>query len=49
MFDLEQFKHDLEQIEVSKAEKTKLERNLNTMEHTQFRGGVGSLWLACGH
>ena len=46
VFDMEQFKHELEQIEVSKADKTKPERNLNTKEHTQFRGGVGSLgWL----
>ena len=46
-FDMEQFKHELEQIEVSKADKTKPERNLNTKEHTQFRGGAGSLgWLA---
>ena len=46
VFDTEQFKHELEQIEVSKADKTLPERNLNTIEHTQFRGGVGSLgWL----
>ena len=46
VFDMEQFKHELEQIEVSKADKTKPERQLNTKEHTQFRGGVGSLgWL----
>ena len=46
VFDLEQFKHELEQLEVSKADKTKPERSLNSKEHTQFRGGVGSLsWL----
>ena len=46
VFDMEQFKHELEQIEVSNADKTKPERNLNTKEHTQFRGGVGCLgWL----
>ena len=46
VFDMEQYKHELEQIEVSKAEKTKLERILNSKEDTQFRGGVGSLgWL----
>ena len=28
---------------MSKADKTKPERNLKTKEHTQFRGGVGSL------
>ena len=45
-FDMEQYKHELEQIEVSQAEKTKLERILNSKERTQFRGGVGSLgWL----
>ena len=46
VFDMEQNEHELEQIEVSKAEKTKPERILNSKEHTQFRGGVGSLgWL----
>ena len=46
VFDMEQFKHELEQIEVSKADKTKPERNLNTRKHTHFWGGVGSLgWL----
>ena len=43
VFDMEQYKHELEQIEVSKADKAKLERLLNSKEHTQFRGGVGSL------
>ena len=44
VFDMEQYKHELEQIEVSsKADKTKPERLLNSKEHTQFRGGVGSL------
>ena len=43
VFDMEQYKHELEQIEVSKADKTKPERILNSKEHTQFRGGVGSL------
>ena len=42
-FDMEQYKHELEQVEVSKAEKTKPERILKSKEHTQFRGGVGSL------
>ena len=46
VFDMEQFKHELEQIEVSKADKTKPERSLNSKEQTQFRGGVWSLgWL----
>ena len=46
VFDIEQYKHELEQIEVSKARKTKPERILNSKEHTQFRGSVGSLgWL----
>ena len=39
--DMEQYKH--EQIDVYKADKTKPERVLNSKEHTQFRGGVGSL------
>ena len=43
VFDMEQYKHELEQIEVSKADRTKPERLLNSKEHTQFRGGVGSL------
>ena len=38
--DMEQYKHELEQIDVSKADKTKPERVLNSREHTQFRGGV---------
>ena len=46
--DMEQYKHELEQIDVSKADKTKPERVLNSKEHTQFRGGVGSLGLVCG-
>ena len=46
VFDTVQFKHELEQIEVSKADKTKPERILNSKEHTELRGGVGSLgWL----
>ena len=46
VFDMEQVKHEVEQNDVSKADKTKPERNLNTKDHTQFRGGVGSLgWL----
>ena len=49
VFDMEQFKHELEQIEVSKADKTKPERNLNTKEHAQFRGGVGSLGWFVDH
>ena len=45
--DMEQYKHELEQIDVSKADKTKPERVLNLKEHTQFRGGVGGLgWFA---
>ena len=43
VFDMEQYKHELEQIDVSKADKTKPERILNSKEHTQFRRGVGSL------
>ena len=43
VFDIEQYKHELEPIEVSEADKTKLERILNSKEHTQFRGAVGSL------
>ena len=49
VFDMEQFKHEFEQNEVSKADKTKPERNLNTKEHTQFRGGVGSLGWFVDH
>ena len=36
-FDMEQFKHKLEQIEVSKADKTKPERNLKHESHDHFR------------
>ena len=47
--DMEQYKHELEQIDVSKADKTKPERVLNSKEHTQFRGGVGSLCWFVDH
>ena len=43
VFNMEQYKHELEQIEVSKADRTKSECLLNSKEHTQLRGGVGSL------
>ena len=53
VFDMEQYKHELEQKEVSKADKTKPERILNSKEHTQFRGGVWSMsWFVdhcCPH
>ena len=49
VFDVEQYKHDLEQIDVSKADRTKPERLLNSKEHTQFRGGVGSLGRFVDH
>ena len=45
--DMEQYKHELEQIDVSKADTTMPERVLNSKEHTQFRGGVGSLDHCC--
>ena len=45
--DMDQYQHELEQIEVSKADKTKPERLLNSKEHAQFLGGVGRLgWFA---
>ena len=34
VFDMAQYKHELEQIEVSKADKTKPERILNSKEHS---------------
>ena len=49
VLDMEQYKHELEQVEVSKADRTKLERLLNSKEHTQFRGGVGSLGWFVDH
>ena len=49
VFDMEQYKHELEQIEVSKADKTKPERLLHSKEHTQFRGGVGNLGWFVDH
>ena len=49
VLDMEQYRHELEQIEVSKAEKTELERLLNSKEHIQFRGGVGSLGWFVDH
>ena len=48
VFDMEQYKHELEQIEMSKADRTKPERLLNSKDHTQFRGGVGRSGLVCG-
>ena len=48
VFDMEQFKHELEQIEVSKADKTKPERNLKTKEHTQFPRRCWESRMACG-
>ena len=46
-FDMEQYKHELEQIEVSKAEKTNLERILNSKEHTQNSVEGSKSGLAC--
>ena len=46
-WDMEQYKHELEQMDVSKADNTKFERVPNSKEHIQFRGGVGSLgWFS---
>ena len=39
----------LNKIDVSKADETKPERLLNSKEHTQFRGGVGSLGWFVDH
>ena len=49
VFGMEQYKHELEQIEVSKADKTMPERLLNSKEHTRFRGGVGTLGWFVDH
>ena len=49
VLDMEQYKHELAQIDVSKADKTKPERILNSKEHTQFRGVVGSLGWSVDH
>ena len=49
VFDMDQYKYELEQIEVSKTDRTKPERILNSKEHTQFRGGVGSLGWFVDH
>ena len=49
VFDMEQYKHELQQVEVSKGDTTKPERILNSKEHTQFRGGVGSLGWFVDH
>ena len=48
VFDMEQYKHELEQIEVFKADKIKPERILNSKEHTQFRGRCWESGLVCG-
>ena len=39
----------LHKFDVSKADKTKPERVLNSKEHTQFPGGVGSLGWFVDH
>ena len=49
VLDMEQYKHELAQIDVSKADKTKPERILNSKEHTQFRGAVGNLGWSVDH
>ena len=49
VFDMEQHQRELEQIEVSKTDKTKPERLLNSKEHIQFRGSVGSLGWFVDH
>ena len=52
MCDMEQYKHELEQIEVSKADKTKPERLLNSKEHTQFEEVLAvwaGLWIIAVH
>ena len=48
VFDMEQYKHELEQFEVSKADKTKPERILNSTEHTQFPRRCWESGLVCG-
>ena len=48
VFDMEQFKHELEQIEVSKADRTKLERSLNSKEQDPIPRRCWESGLACG-
>ena len=45
---MEQYKHELEQIEVSKADKTKPERLLNSKEQTQIPRRCWESGLVCG-
>ena len=47
VFDMEQYKHELAQVEVSKAVKTNLERILNSKEHTQNSVEGSKSGLAC--
>ena len=49
VLDMEQYKHELAQIDVSKADKTNPERILNSKEHTRFRGVVWSLGWSVDH
>ena len=52
MCDMEQYKHELEQIDVSKADKTKPERILNSKEHTHSEEVLGvwaGLWITAVH
>ena len=48
VFDMELYKHELEQIEVSKADKTTPERLLNSEEHTQIPRRCWEFGLVCG-
>ena len=46
LIDMEHYKHELQQIEVSKSDKAKHERLLSAKETTSYRGGPGSIgWL----
>ena len=49
--DMEQYKHEREQLEVSKADKSKPASILNSKEHTQFQvlGALDGLWITAVH
>ena len=52
MCDMEQYKHELEQIDVSKADKTKPERVLKSKEQPNSEEALGvwaGLWIIAVH
>ena len=46
VIDMEHYKHELQQIEISKSDKAKHKKLLSAKEMTRYRGGIGSIeWM----